>query len=198
MTEILNFLFSSPEGVVLACDPVVLGTMLVISAASHASQYQQQKYTAEATEKKQREMAAFQAQETQMASVDAQNQKQDIQRRQHGEEQELKRRGMLMRGQAVTSAGEAGLSGASFDALVNDYWSRESQLAYASQTEAQLASAKIDTEMQRIELSGGSRLASIYQPIQQAQAGQAVLGFAGDALDIGGDFKGKRGMFRDS
>ena len=195
MTELYDLLFKSPEGVTLACDMLVIGTMLAISAAQNITNYQQQKYDAEAAAKKQDQNAALQQQMTHMEHGDAQERKQALLKQLHQEESELQRRSLVMRGSFQTSAGEAGVQGQSFDAGVNEYLSRQAQVSHASQTQADLASARIDQSMDRITLSGGTRLSSIFRPINQASGAKAMLDFASDSANIAGDYKGKRGAF---
>ena len=71
MTELYDLLFKSPEGVTLACDMLVIGTMLAISAAQNITNYQQQKYDAEAAAKKQDQNADLQQQMTQASGAKA-------------------------------------------------------------------------------------------------------------------------------
>jgi hypothetical protein len=201
MFEILDTVRSfltpaGPEGVMMACDPVTLTAMLVISAASAATSYQQANYAAKATEAKQKQLADLSVKETALAISDASLEKDDTRIAVVKEQAELKRKGIQLTSTGTVAALEGGADGAALDALVNDYWSREAQLTYASQTQADLATFHIDREIERIQLHGAAKTASIFRPINQASPGKHMLDFAGDAMQIGGDYVGERGAFK--
>jgi hypothetical protein len=85
---------------------------------------------------------------------------------------------------------ESGALGGSYDALMEEYLMKTTQLSYAQSVNDKLAVGRYLREDDMRVAQVNSRMNQIHTPIAQAQKGQAMLGFAASTLSAVGDYQG--------
>lgn len=155
---------------------------LAISAASATASIQGQRYQAQAQEQQQAEltkannfvageqMAQTRLQEAQQAEAAAR------------ENEKARLAAQKARSTAVVTAGEAGVSGASVDALLGEYGMQLGQFREASNRQTQLTASASASQIAAIQTGARFQNLSINAPIVGPNYGAEAVKFAGSAM----------------
>tara|TARA_B100000963_G_scaffold319435_1_gene301306 strand:- start:840 stop:1373 length:534 start_codon:yes stop_codon:yes gene_type:complete len=147
------------------CSPLIASS--IIGAAGTLSSIQGQRYQADAQAQAQA-IASRQERERYLAEVSAmrtQQQQEAIARSQKIEESS--RKAMEARATAVTSAGEAGVSGLSVDALLGDLSRQQAEYEFSVQQQANLTDVNRQMALKESGLGFSRNMLRINQPIAQ-------------------------------
>ena len=157
------------------CSPLIASS--IIGAASTISSIQGQRYQADAQAEAQ-SIASRQERERYLAEVSAmrmQQQQEGIARSQKKDEAD--RRAMEARATATVSAGEAGISGLSVDALLGDLSRQQAEYEFSVDQQARLTDVNRQLALKESGLGFSRNMLRINRPIEQPDyLGSAVQG----------------------
>jgi hypothetical protein len=155
---------------------------LAISAVSAASSVQGQKYAAEAQAEQQKNLTA--ANNAVAGEQIAQLRLQEAQSREASARENEKARLATQKAKAsaVVGAGEAGVSGASVDALLGEYGMQLGQFREAVNRQGQLSTTAVNSQIESIRTGSRFQNLQINAPIVGPNYTGAAINFAGDAL----------------
>ena len=171
------------------CSPLIVSS--IVGAGSAISSIQSQRYQADAQEESQR-LASMQERQRYLAEVSAmrtqQSQEQEATTQQR---QQADRRAMEARATATVSAGEAGVSGLSVDALLGDISRQQAEFTFSSQRQAEMTNVNRDLALREAGMGFNRNMLRINQPIEQpnylgslvdgAQTGLSMYGVLNDS-----------------
>ena len=172
----------------LACGPLLIA-QLVIGAASAATAYSSQKNQAKATEQHQRTVGKLQLEQSVLNQSDLIQRNAETEEATVRESLEIQRKSSLARASATTSALEGGAGGAVLEALQGEYMQREAELMFASTQQRDMASNRLDRDLERMRKQSQGQFASTFRPINQPSAAAHALDFASSATSAYSDFK---------
>lgn len=166
------------------CEPatILLVSSLAISALGTTAQIQGQKAQAKAQTAEQQQLVA--------ANNEVVNQEQSTLREQEAQAKESVARENFKaqltndraKSTATVAAGEAGVSGSSVTALLNEYDMHLGQFREATNRQGTLTSQGVTQQLQAIGKGAMFQNLQINAPVSQPQYGAAAISFAGDAL----------------
>lgn len=170
------------------CDPMTLAiASFGIGAAQSIASYGQQKQQAERQNQYYQDNAA--AANKALVNTYAGQQNQQLQERNASSQKlfEGQIKAAEGRATAVTSAGEAGVSGLSVDALLGDFYARESRNKDAIDSNYQMTRDGIRANMEGAQAQGQSRINSVQQAVAPS-FGDALLRIAGSGVSAAGTY----------
>lgn len=147
------------------CSPLIAST--IIGAAGTASSLIGQRQQAQAHAESQR-LASMQERQRYLAEVSAmrtQEQQEDLGRTQ--QKQQAARRAMEARATATVSAGEAGVSGLSVDALLGDLSRQQAEYEFSVDRQSSLTNINRQLALQESGIGFNRNMLRINQPIAQ-------------------------------
>jgi hypothetical protein len=156
------------------CSPLIAST--IIGAAGTASSLIGQRQQAQAHAESQR-LASMQERQRYLAEVSAmrtQEQQEDLGRTQ--QKQQAAKKAMEARATATVSAGEAGVSGLSVDALLGDITRQQAEFNFSSDQQARLTSINRGLMLNEAGMGFNRNMLRINQPIEQPNYLGSVMG----------------------
>lgn len=166
------------------CSPLIASS--IIGAASTISSIQGQRFQVQAQEESQR-LASMQERQRYLAEVSAmrmQEQQESLARTQRKEQ--ASRRAMEARSTATVSAGEAGISGLSVDALLGDISRQQAEFEFSSDEQARLTSINRGLALTEAGMGFNRNMLRINQPIEQPDYLGSFMGGAQTGLSTYG------------
>ena len=184
MTELVDV-------ITYACNPALLLIAQVAVAGQQAhSQYQGQKFAAKAKKNFQKNAANATLEADAANFSDKQIRLAEFQDKTSDDVQRTIVKASTAGAAGSLSAMESGALGGSYDALMEEYLMKTTQLSYAQSVNDKLAVGRYLREDDMRVAQVNSRMNQIHTPIAQAQKGQAMLGFAASTLSAVGDYQG--------
>tara|TARA_B100001094_G_scaffold23284_2_gene19712 strand:+ start:1429 stop:1980 length:552 start_codon:yes stop_codon:yes gene_type:complete len=156
------------------CEPLIISS--IIGAGTAISSIQGQRYQADAQEQSQR-LASAQERQRYAAEVSAmrmQEQQEMITRSQRL--QAAAKGAMEARATARVSAGEAGISGLSVEALLSDLTRKEADYTFSEQKQAELTEVNRELQLKESGIGFNRNMLRINQPIEQPNYLGSALG----------------------
>lgn len=162
---------------------------LIVSAASATLQVQSSNKLAHKQEDYQAQVAESGAKSaaTQMAQIREREAQQRETAAREGEKARLATQKSVST--ATVAAGEAGVSGNSVDALLQEYGMQFGQYKEASLRQQQFDAAQADAQITALKEGATNNALSVQAPVNYANVGAAALGFAGDAIGSTRDYR---------
>lgn len=153
------------------CDPISIG----LGIASGAMQYQGQRQAAKTQATMQRR-ASEQEAKRHLAQVSAMRTKERFQQMEASQKlQANQRRAQEARATARVASGEAGVSGLSVDAIMNDYTRKEGQYNFSVLQNQRVQQINSALGLDNAGQAYTSNMLRINQPIKKASFGEAIL-----------------------
>jgi len=147
------------------CSPLIASS--IIGGASALSSIQGQRYQAQAQAESQR-LASMQERQRYQAEVAAmRTQQQQEQEGRTQQKQQADKKAMEARATATVSAGEAGVSGLSVDALLGDISRQQAEFNFSSDRQAAMTDVNRDLALRESGMGFNRSMLRINQPIQQ-------------------------------
>lgn len=153
------------------CDPISIG----LGIASGAMQYQGQRQAAKTQATMQRRASEMEG-KRHLAEVSAMRTKERFQQIEASQKlQANQRRAREVRATARVASGEAGVSGLSIDAIINDYTRKEGRYNFSVEQNQRAQQVNTALGLENAGQSYTSNMLRINQPIKKASIGQAIL-----------------------
>mgnify|MGYP003131825459 CR=1 FL=1 len=153
------------------CDPISIG----LGVASGAMQYQGQRQAAKTQAIMQRR-ASEQESKRYLAQVSAMRTQERFQKIEASQKlQANQKRAQEARATARVASGEAGVSGLSIDAIINDYTRKEGQYNFSVEQNLRVQQINSALGLDNAGQAYTSNMLRINQPIKKASFGEAIL-----------------------
>jgi len=172
------------------CEPATLMMISMgISAASGVAGHQAKQAQAKATLKHQKAVGKALAHQsaTQMSDQIALTREQTLNNAR--DRNTLTTKASMVRSSAMASAADSGVTGASLEALSNEYIAQEAQMNYASYLHDSAAISHMDRVLDRQAAIHTAKQVSNYRPINRPSLAVTALGIAGDTAGHYGTYK---------
>ena len=180
------------------CSPTlaIAGISAGISAVSTGMQYAGARQQAKQQAELQRQSIAAAQQKEAMQVTAAQLERQQQVEAVAQEKGKVAARGEAARSRAVVAAGEAGVSGLSVQALMDDYIRQQAGQVAALTSQDKLYAMRHGLNLQQLAMASEQEIRGLSRPIEKPSALRAGLGILQSGLGAYGTYKGLQALDR--
>lgn len=180
------------------CSPTlaIAGISAGISAVSTGMQYAGARQQAKQQAELQRQSIAFAQRKAAMQVTAAQLERQQQVEAVAQEKGKVAARGEAARSRAVVAAGEAGVSGLSVQALMDDYIRQQAGQVAALTTQDKLYAMRHGLNLQQLAMASEQEIRGLSKPIEKPSALRAGLSIMQSGLSAYGTYKGLQALER--
>jgi len=162
------------------CDPVTF--MAVTTAASSVANHVGQQQAASAKERYQQQLMGAERERQQQAETNLRMRQQDEQEARARELAKVSQEARAMASRSIVSAGEAGISGASVDALLAEGTRRELDFYESMTRQGQLQNIAYEREIESGRTGSAMRILDINRPVSRPSFANLAIDLAGAGM----------------
>lgn len=162
------------------CDPVTI--MAVVGASSAVSSHIGQRQAASAQTRYQQSLMAAERERQQQAETNLRLRQQDEQEARSRELAKVSQEASAMASRNITAAGEAGISGASVDALLAEGTRRELDFYESMTRQGQLQSTAYSREIEAGRQGSAMKMLDINRPVSKPSFANLAIDLAGAGM----------------